>query len=174
MSKTPRHDHRPKSDGPGQTGRRVPLLLPGAMLVLVLGGIAVGVWAMNRPGSGSGTVAAPAPAASTTRPAIPAEVRQRLVGRWLRPDGGYVMTIKSIGEDGTVDAAYNNPRAINVAKSRVAQEGGKTSLYIELRDRLYPGNYYTLTYDPAQDQFTGFYHHLGIGQTLDVSFERLR
>jgi hypothetical protein len=177
MSKSTRQDRRPKADTPIHFRKRVPLWLQAALLVMVLGSIGVGVWAMNRPSRGSGIApapATPAQATTTSRLAIPADVRQHLVGRWLRPDGGYVMTVKNIGEDGKVDAAYNNPRAINVAKAEVTQDGGKASLHVELRDRLYPGNYYTLTYDPVQDRLVGDYHHLGIGQTLDVSFERLR
>jgi hypothetical protein len=46
------------------------------------------------------------------------------------------------------------------------------NLFIELRDRNYPGNYYTLTYDSQSNRLIGVYHHLGIGQNFDVFFIR--
>ncbi len=171
MSKAHRHDHRPKANEPDLPAKRTHIWLRRAMLALIVAGIALGVWAMNRSSSGAGV--APTPAAPPSSSASPAEVRQRLVGRWRRPDGGYVLSIKSIAEDGKVDAAYNNPRPINVGKASVTDEGGRTLLHVELRDRLYPGSYYTLTYDQAQDRLVGDYHHLGINQTFDVIFERL-
>jgi hypothetical protein len=42
-----------------------------------------------------------------------------LPGRWVRPDGGYVVTIKSVDASGTLDAAYANPLPLQaVAKRR--------------------------------------------------------
>jgi len=172
MKKANRRDRQPQAGKAQVSVRRVPVWLPGAILLVVLAGIAVGVWAMNRPRAGGASAgAAPAPTSSS---AIPAEVRQGLVGRWLRRDGGYVLAIEDVGEDGKVAATYANPRPINVAKARATQEGGNASIYVELRDRGYPGNSYMLTYDRAQDQLAGTYHHLGIGQTFDVRFERVR
>src|SRR6266850_2054637 len=34
---------------------------------------------------------------------------QSLKGRWLRPDGGYVLEIRDINPDGMMDVAYFNP-----------------------------------------------------------------
>ena len=36
-----------------------------------------------------------------------------LTGRWLRPDGGYVLDVRAAG--GGVEATYLNPRPIHVA-----------------------------------------------------------
>lgn len=124
------------------------------------------------PPPGQAAAASSAPAMSTTR--LPADIRSKLVGRWLRPDGGYVMTIKSVAEDGTVQVTYENPRPIHVANAFVKQVAAKTSLYVELRDRNYPGNNYELEFDAARDQFVGVYHHLGVQQNFDVYFERLK
>ena len=35
-----------------------------------------------------------------------------LVGRWMRPDGGYVITIKAVDAGGTLDAGYANPNQL--------------------------------------------------------------
>ncbi|MBE0617519.1 MAG: hypothetical protein IH608_06285, partial [Proteobacteria bacterium] len=42
----------------------------------------------------------------------PAADAQRLVGRWVRPDGGYVLELVAIRDDGGVEALYFNPRPI--------------------------------------------------------------
>ena len=51
-------------------------------------------------------------------------------------------------------------------------EAGRAKVMVELRDRLYPGSFYTLTYNPQDDQLSGVYHHLGVHQDFDVIFMR--
>ena len=97
---------------------------------------------------------------------------KHLVGQWVRQDGGYVLDIKSISLDGKIEMAYLNPRPINVLKAQADTKKGKIELLIELRDRNYPGNYYTLTFDSQSDRLIGVYHHLGIGQNFDIFFSR--
>lgn len=96
----------------------------------------------------------------------------KLPGKWLRPDGGYILEIRSVAPDGKLDAAYLNPRPINVAKAEAYQAGGSIKVFIELRDVNYPGSTYTLTYDPAKDQLTGDYFQAAMKQTYDVAFTR--
>jgi hypothetical protein len=48
------------------------------------------------------------------------------------------------------------------------------NVFVELRDRGYPGNYYKLTYDTGKDQLAGVYYHLGVQQQFDVFFERMK
>jgi hypothetical protein len=43
-----------------------------------------------------------------------------LLGRWLRPDGGYVLAINRVDPDGTADAAYYNPNPIRVSRAMAA------------------------------------------------------
>jgi hypothetical protein len=95
-----------------------------------------------------------------------------LIGQWVRPDGGYVLNIKSISLDGKIEMAYLNPRPINVSKAQANMKAGKIELLIELLDKYYPGSYYTLTYDSKSDRLVGVYHHLGIGQNFDIFFLR--
>jgi flagellar basal body-associated protein FliL len=99
---------------------------------------------------------------------------EKLQGKWVRTDGGYVLEIKKVAADGNMDAAYLNPRPINVSKATASSEAGQTKVFVELRDRLYPGNYYTLAYDRGKDQLSGMYYHLGIGQQFDVVFARMK
>ena len=97
---------------------------------------------------------------------------QKLVGQWVRPDGGYVLDIKSISPDGKIEMAYLNPNPINVSKAQAKIKEGIINIFIELRDQYYPGNYYTLTFDSQNKRLVGVYHHLGLNQALDVYFIR--
>jgi hypothetical protein len=110
-------------------------------------------------------------AAIAYRPQAGAE-HQKLVGRWQRADTDYVLEIKQVAADGQIEAAYLNPKPIHVSKAQASLESGKTIVMVELRDRLYPGSYYTLTYDPSADRLSGVYHHLGVHQDFDVVFVR--
>jgi len=57
-----------------------------------------------------------------------------LIGRWVRPDGGYVIEIKGVDAEGTVDLSYFNPRPINVGRAVVSSDAAQVSLTVELRD----------------------------------------
>ncbi len=93
-----------------------------------------------------------------------------LIGQWVRPDGGYILDIKSIGTDGKIEMVYLNPRPINVSKAQANTKAGKIELFIELRDRGYPGSYYTLTFDSKTNRLVGVYHHLVLNQNFDIYF----
>ena len=97
---------------------------------------------------------------------------KRLLGRWVRPDGGYIIEIKEIGKDGTLKAAYYNPRPINVARAEFSRKDGTLTIFIELRDVNYPGSKYNLKYDPKSDRLIGTYFQAVQGETYDVEFSR--
>ena len=99
---------------------------------------------------------------------------QKLVGRWLRPDGGYVIEIRGVDGTGHLDAAYFNPRSIHVERAEVSREASVLKVLIVLRDVNYPGSTYTLAYNPATDQLAGVYFQAVERQSFDVFFERLR
>jgi hypothetical protein len=94
----------------------------------------------------------------------------RLKGRWLRPDGGYVIEIREIDNRGKMAAAYFNPRPINVSRAEASQKEGIIEIFIELRDTNYPGATYNLTYDPGSDQLRGVYFQPALHQSFDVIF----
>lgn len=98
---------------------------------------------------------------------------QRLTGRWLRPDGGYVLEIRRVHSDGQVEATYLNPRPINVAEAKIEEKQGKLKLLVILRDEGYPGSYYDLLYDPSHDQLIGDYYQATMGEVFTVQFVRL-
>ena len=97
---------------------------------------------------------------------------QKLIGRWLRPDGGYIIEIRGITKDGRMDAAYLNPRSIHVAQADASWKNGKLQVFIELRDTGYPGSTYTLDYNPEQDVLTGIYFQAAMNQAFEVVFVR--
>jgi hypothetical protein len=96
----------------------------------------------------------------------------RLIGRWVRPDGGYVIEIRRIHPDGKVDAAYFNPRPIHVSQSKVSGESDIIQLFIELQGQGYPGSTYTLKYNSKSDVLVGVYFQAVIKQQFEVVFQR--
>jgi len=99
---------------------------------------------------------------------------QRLVGRWLRIEGSYVLEIKQASADGTLEANYFNPRPIHVAHARAEPDGASFRLTVELRDRGYDGSTYTLNYDSQRDELHGRYRSISgeESQEFDVTFMR--
>jgi hypothetical protein len=97
-----------------------------------------------------------------------------LEGRWLRPDGGYIIQIRTIEGSGKMDAEYFNPRPINVSKAQATKESGKIKVFVELSDVGYPGSTYTLSYDPKEDVLRGVYYQAAVKQSYDVHFTRMK
>jgi hypothetical protein len=99
---------------------------------------------------------------------------EKLMGRWVRTDGGYAIVIKSVDPSGKMDATYFNPNPINVSKADASVVGGALEIFIELRGVGYPGSTYTLTYVPISDRLTGVYFQAAIQQKFDVVFQRAK
>lgn len=115
-------------------------------------------------------VAAIQPTASQAAPQEAAHGFQPLIGRWRRPDGGYVIDIRSVDADGKIDAGYFNPRPINVARAEASRDVDGLKVFIELRDVGYPGATYSLIYNPSQNVLEGLYYQPTAGQTFEVVF----
>lgn len=95
-----------------------------------------------------------------------------LKGRWVRPDGGYVIDIRSISATGQMQAAYFNPNPINVSRAEAGRTGAAVTIFIELRGPGYPGSTYALIHDPKIDELKGVYHQAVLQQDFDVVFVR--
>ena len=121
------------------------------------------------------TVTPPAAAAPVSTPATPAQM-QKLRGKWVRTDsdGAYVLDIKNFAEDGKLDATYQNPRPINVAKAEATTADGQLRIFVELRDLNYPGSTYDLRYDAASDKLVGEYFQATQQQRFQVDFDRAK
>jgi hypothetical protein len=123
------------------------------------------------------TQAAPAIAdtvAPTATTASATSEFSKLVGRWLRPDGGYVIEVRGVEENGRMQAAYFNPNPIHVAKAEASREGTVTKVFLELRDVNYPGCTYALAYDPNREMLFGVYFQAALQQNFDVVFVRAK
>ena len=145
-----------------------------AVVVAIAALVVVALWRSRGPADVSG------PSAETPGTNVVAAASdtnssyQRLVGKWVRPDGGYIIEIKSVDGTGKLDAGYFNPNPIHVAKAEASGQGSMTKVFIELRDVNYPGSTYTLAYDPASDQLKGIYYQAVQQAQYDVFFARLK
>jgi hypothetical protein len=161
---------------PGKPGaRRVSVLT--ATIVLMVGVVAAVVLLRGGElaGMGSRLASAAVPGAHPAVTAITATSGfQALHGRWLRPDGSYILDIRGVDANGTIDAAYLNPRPINVARAEAARDGATFKVFVELRAPGYPGSTYTLIYDPMRDQLAGSYFQAALQQRFDVVFVKMK
>jgi cytoskeletal protein RodZ len=186
MSRHKKNRHKEMSV-PSDGKRR--FLIASASILAVAIVVALGLlWTPNRTAKApvtrprAETKVPTSPAAPTTPAATPAIAPatkvatkadfQKLQGKWRRPDGGYVLEIKSVTDSGTLDATYANPQPIHVAKAEASQEDKAIKVFIELRDVNYPGSTYDLTYDPPSDSLQGIYYQAALQQQFDVVFVR--
>ena len=95
-----------------------------------------------------------------------------LKGRWVRPDGGYTIAIKSIGPNDQLEAMYFNPNPLPFAKAQASREGTSLHTFFELRAGGYEGSTYELTYDPTSDRLQGIYYQAVAKRKYDVYFVR--
>lgn len=115
------------------------------------------------------------PGAGAAEPAKPARGDfQRIEGRWVRPDGGYVLDLKDIQKDGSLTAEYFNPRPIRVFRAEASKKDGTIALLVQLRDMNYPGSIYRLRYDKATDRLKGTYFQAVERRTFNIEFMRAR
>ena len=97
-----------------------------------------------------------------------------LPGRWIRKDGGYVITIKAVDVTGKLDAGYANPNQLPFHTALATSDGGVIKLFFELHAGGYSGSTYTLMLDVANDRLKGVYYQAVANQKFDVVFERLK
>ena len=121
-----------------------------------------------------GQGAAPAQSGSSSPSAAARIDVDVLKGAWVRPDGGYLIVIKSIGPNGQLEAMYFNPNPLPFAKARALPEGAILRAFFELQAGGYAGSTYELTYDPASDQLKGIYYQAVAKQKFDIHFVRKR
>ena len=108
-------------------------------------------------------------------PAVLAQDFGVLQGRWVRPDGGYTISIMGVDPaSGKLVASYSNPSPLPFAVAQATRENGVLKVNLELRAGGYNGSTYTLTYDAAQDVLKGVYFQAVARQNFDVAFARAR
>ena len=97
---------------------------------------------------------------------------QRLVGHWVRPDGGYILEITRVRSSGKLEARYLNPRPIHIESAELVQNERDLGVFIEFQDRGYPGSYYELKYDRDEDLLIGNYFQATQQAVYEVVFVR--
>lgn len=121
----------------------------------------------------TGAEETPPPPAETEASADDAASRfDVLVGRWVRPDGGYTLTIGGVRADGQLEATYANPRPLPFSKADASLDGDVLRVFLELTAGGYAGSTYTLTWDPERDVLEGVYYQAVAQQSYDIFFER--
>jgi len=143
----------------GATGKLGACCVLGAALMLTLSG------PVTAQGNAPGTTGGAAP------PVAEKSGFDVLKGAWVRPDGGYMITIKNVGPDGKLDAMYSNPKPLPFAKAQ-ATRGVTLRAHFELRAGGYDGSTYDLTYDVASDRLKGTYYQAVAKQKFEVFFAR--
>jgi hypothetical protein len=103
-------------------------------------------------------------------PAIAADASP-LIGEWVRPDGGYRLTVLAVNADGTVKAEYHNPAPIEVEAAKAGEADGKPTLFVELGGENYKHSTYNLTLQG--DRLVGKYHQAVLQKTYDIFFVRV-
>lgn len=143
-----------------------------AAVLLVCMCVLAGLWQLTD----SGDKIFPSKVSKINAEARPMEVNQagpeKLIGRWLRSDGRYLIDIQKINGDGTLNAAYFNPDPVNIAQAKFYLEKSAVKVFIELKDKGYPGSTYTLVYISKRDMLGGIYFHAGIKKNFQVTFIR--
>jgi hypothetical protein len=121
----------------------------------------------------SATAAASGTATATSAAAKPVpEAVTKLLGRWMRSDGGYVLELRKADISGTIEAGYFNPKSINVSRAAWMQGAGGLQVMVELNDVGYPGATYVLSHDAATDRLVGQYTQPAMQQSFEIDFVR--
>ena len=95
-----------------------------------------------------------------------------LVGNWIRTDASYLINIRKVNNDGSLEAQYFNPKPINVESANLEESYGNLKVTIVLRDVNYPGSRYTLSYLQDRDILAGDYYQAVQGLNFYVEFVR--
>jgi len=175
-SKGKRKNSKAGSREASETRKRKPSwvswVLAGLAVSVAIAGIFLLVRGQNPGTKDSQPAAGPASGRRTQTTAPERPDFGGLLGKWIRPDGGYIISVQSVDPDGRVDAGYFNPRPINVSRAQASPEGQTVKLFIELQAAGYPGSTYDLVYDPSNDALVGVYFQAAMQQRFEVMFVR--
>jgi hypothetical protein len=111
-----------------------------AIAVIVISAVSVGLWQYRDEQAGrvpQVTEAIVAGCQPTAQSAAKPDFN-RLKGTWLRPDGGYILEIKQVADDGKIDVEYLNPRKINISKALASLNAGTINLFVNSGQALPP------------------------------------
>ncbi len=139
------------------------MMMQRLVLGALLGAVLVGASACSR---SEAPAATPAAAAATKF--------DKLLGRWARTDGDYLLELRTADAAGLLAAGYFNPSPINVEKAEARDDKGDLKVFVVLRDVNYPGCTYQLTLDAQRDILFGTYFQAAQQQSYEVAFTRVK
>jgi hypothetical protein len=99
-------------------------------------------------------------------------LEKKLIGKWIRSDGGYTIEVFSANKDGKLDAGYFNPNPIHVDKAEWKISENILYMRVILKDINYPGSTYVLRYNPDNETLEGNYFQAVEKTNYDVIFTR--
>jgi hypothetical protein len=144
-------------------------------VLALLAAVGLTLWASGckktAPAATTEKTAAAAPAAPKAAAPVPEPVK-KVIGRWMRADGGYVLELRGADLSGVLDAGYFNPKPIHVSRAIWMQGANGFQVVIELNDVGYPGATYVLSHDPQTDRLVGQYTQPAMQQSFDIEFVR--
>jgi hypothetical protein len=97
---------------------------------------------------------------------------QKVIGKWMRSDGGYVLELRGADLSGVLDAGYFNPKPIKVSRAIWMQGPAGFQIVVELNDVGYPGATYVLSHDAQTDRLVGQYNQPAMQQSFEIEFVR--
>lgn len=103
---------------------------------------------------------------------LPALFEQKLIGKWIRSDGGYTIEVFTAIKDGKLDAGYFNPNPIHVDKAEWKISENILYMRVILKDINYPGSTYVLRYNPDNETLAGNYFQAVEKTNYDVIFTK--
>ncbi|MCU0609203.1 MAG: hypothetical protein MUF22_05505 [Chitinispirillaceae bacterium] len=159
---------REKSPASVSTGGNMIFIVVSTAIVLIVTGVMI-YMARQQPADESVPVWPSLPAQQSLADIKP----EKIVGKWQRQDGDYVLEISALLENGNVKATYFNPRPIKIATATCFADPGPR-IFVKFDDKGYEGSTYTLRYDPLQDMLFGQYFLAPRGESYDVLFARIR
>jgi hypothetical protein len=154
----------PTSSTKNKTSR---ILIAAGILLAVLAAYMFWPSAETTPAESNTT---PAPVATSPTAAD----KEKLVGRWQRTDGGYIIELKNPTPAGLIEAGYFNPNPIHVGKSAWQSKDGRLMVMVELQDQNYPGSLYNLEYQSNVDKLTGTYFQAVERVSYNVEFTKVK
>jgi len=100
-------------------------------------------------------------------------VSEKLTGKWLRSDGDYTLEIKAVNENGTLNAAYFNPKQIELGRTEWMMYKNKLHVLVELKGPYVLSNY-QLVYDEETKRLHGTFFQAVEQETYSIYFEKAK
>ncbi len=152
-------------------------LNPAVGALILAGFLGLGGCKKNESAATSASPAVKAPAAENTAAVAKATATvpdgvKKLLGRWVRVDGGYALELRNPDVSGALEAGYFNPKPIKVSRAIWMQGGSGLQVVVELNDVGYPGATYVLSHDAQTDRLVGQYTQPAMQQSFDIEFIR--